>query len=164
MTDENKAKTLENIESMEPFSSTNMWHGIRDGLGLFSEAEGGSTGRVPALLVLTDGMPNYMCPPKGYVPMLRSMEPLPATIHTFGFGYELRSGLLKSIAEVGGGNYSFIPDAGMLVSPGAQMSRFRKTNKRRVLSLSMLLLISSRPLPTTPSCASHIRVISNSRR
>jgi hypothetical protein len=44
------------------------------------------------------------------------MEPLPATIHTFGFGYELRSGLLKSVAEVGGGNYAFIPDAGMIVS------------------------------------------------
>ncbi|KAH6842661.1 hint-domain-containing protein [Chaetomium sp. MPI-CAGE-AT-0009] len=114
---ENKAKARENIEKMQPFSATNMWHGIRDGLGLFSEADDGqpgSSGRVPALLVLTDGMPNHMCPPKGYVPMLRSMGPLPATIHTFGFGYELRSGLLKSIAEVGGGNYSFIPDAGML--------------------------------------------------
>jgi len=45
------------------------------------------------------------------------MGPLPATIHTFGFGYELRSDLLKSIAEVGGGNYSFISDAGMIVGP-----------------------------------------------
>lgn len=44
------------------------------------------------------------------------MEQLPASIHTFGFGYNLRSGLLKSIAEFGGGNYSFIPDAGMIVS------------------------------------------------
>lgn len=42
------------------------------------------------------------------------MMPLPATIHTFGFGYSLRSGLLKSIAEIGGGNYAFIPDAGMI--------------------------------------------------
>lgn len=42
------------------------------------------------------------------------MGVLPASIHTFGFGYELRSGLLKSIAEVGGGNYAFIPDAGMI--------------------------------------------------
>lgn len=42
------------------------------------------------------------------------MMPLPATIHTFGFGYNLRSGLLKSIAEIGGGNYGFIPDAGMI--------------------------------------------------
>jgi hypothetical protein len=42
------------------------------------------------------------------------MEQLPATLHTFGFGYSLRSGLLKSIAEIGGGNYAFIPDAGMI--------------------------------------------------
>jgi hypothetical protein len=42
------------------------------------------------------------------------MGPLPASIHTFGFGYSLRSGLLKSIAEIGGGNYAFIPDAGMI--------------------------------------------------
>lgn len=43
------------------------------------------------------------------------MGPLPAAIHTFGFGNDIKSGLLKSIAEVGGGNYSFIPDAGMVV-------------------------------------------------
>ena len=40
--------------------------------------------------------------------------PLPASIHTFGFGYQLRSGLLRSIAEIGAGNYAFIPDAGMV--------------------------------------------------
>ncbi|KAK4033304.1 hint-domain-containing protein [Parachaetomium inaequale] len=117
MTDENKAETLKKIDSMQPLNLTNLWHGIRDGLGLFLEGEDGqpgSTGRVPALLVLTDGVPTYMCPPRGYIPQLRTMEPLPATIHTFGFGYSLKSGLLKSIAEIGGGNYSFIPDAGML--------------------------------------------------
>jgi hypothetical protein len=43
------------------------------------------------------------------------MGRLPATLHTFGFGFNLRSGLLKSIAEIGGGTYSFIPDAGMIV-------------------------------------------------
>jgi hypothetical protein len=42
------------------------------------------------------------------------MLPLPAPIHTFGFGYSLRSGLLKSIAEIGNGSYAFIPDAGMI--------------------------------------------------
>ncbi|KXX78807.1 Inter-alpha-trypsin inhibitor heavy chain H3 [Madurella mycetomatis] len=114
MTASNKANTLEKIEGMRPLDLTNLWHGIRDGLGLFNTGEEDRGGRVPALLVLTDGMPNYMCPPRGYIPKLRAMEPLPATIHTFGFGYQLRSGLLKSIAEVGGGNYSFIPDAGMI--------------------------------------------------
>lgn len=54
------------------------------------------------------------CPQQGYVPKLNSYKPLPASIHTFGFGYSLRSGLLKSIAEAGGGNYGFIPDAGMI--------------------------------------------------
>lgn len=54
------------------------------------------------------------CPPAGYIPKLRAKLPLPATIHTFGFGYHLRSGLLKSIAEIGSGNYAFIPDAGMI--------------------------------------------------
>jgi Mg-chelatase subunit ChlD len=127
MTAESKAASVEKIERMKPLDMTNLWHGIRDGLGLFREPESksdddppgsisGPTGRVPALLVLTDGIPNHMCPPQGYVPKLQKMGPLRATIHTFGFGYRLESGLLKSVAEVGGGNYSFIPDAGMLVS------------------------------------------------
>ncbi|KAK3303170.1 hint-domain-containing protein [Chaetomium strumarium] len=119
MTAESKAAAVEKIERMKPLDMTNLWHGIRDGLDLFRESKSkdnppGSGGRVPALLVLTDGIPNHMCPPQGYVPKLQKMGPLPATIHTFGFGYRLESGLLKSVAEAGGGNYSFIPDAGML--------------------------------------------------
>jgi len=58
----------------------------------------------------------FRCPQKGYVPKLRDAGELPTTIHTFGFGYNLNSGLLKSIAEIGGGNYAFIPDAGLIVS------------------------------------------------
>ncbi|KAK3381916.1 hint-domain-containing protein [Podospora didyma] len=111
MNKENKKKTIKNIDSMKATGITNLWGGLLEGLKLFDKA--GSNGRVPALMVLTDGVPNHMCPKQGYVPKLRKME-LPATIHTFGFGYTLRSGLLKSIAEIGGGNYSFIPDAGMI--------------------------------------------------
>jgi hypothetical protein len=62
-----------------------------------------------------------MCPKQGYVPKLHQVledqqaqkKQLPS-IHTFGFGYSIRSGLLQSIAEVGVGTYSFIPDAGMI--------------------------------------------------
>ncbi|GME60439.1 hypothetical protein PAAG_11560 [Neofusicoccum parvum] len=36
------------------------------------------------------------------------------TVHTIGFGYEIRSGLLQGIAEAAGGNYAFIPDSGMI--------------------------------------------------
>ncbi|KAI0377371.1 hint-domain-containing protein [Hypomontagnella monticulosa] len=113
MTHENKKLTDSNIERMKPESVTNLWHGIQKGVGLFDGEE--NTGRVPAVMILTDGLPNYMCPAQGYVPKITSTwEILPATLHTFGFSSEIRSGLLKSIAEIGGGNYAFIPDAGMI--------------------------------------------------
>lgn len=162
MTPENKAKTLKKIDKMQPTNMTNLWHGVRDGLSLFQDQDDTQSagGSVRALLVLTDGMPNHMCPQQGYVPKLRAMGPLPATIHTFGFGYELRSGLLKSIAEVGGGNYAFIPDAGMLVScfllrlVASQLSFLRPCavlTPHRAPCLSMPWPISSRPSPPTPS-------------
>ncbi|KAM3559624.1 hypothetical protein ARSEF4850_004047 [Beauveria asiatica] len=112
MTEENKRLSRDNINSMEPNDATNLWHGILTGLKQFEKVN--SDGKVPAVMVLTDGMPNHMCPPAGYTPELRAKLPLPATIYTFGFGYQLRSGLLKYIAEIGSGNYSFIPDAGMI--------------------------------------------------
>ncbi|EHY59742.1 hypothetical protein HRR83_008277 [Exophiala dermatitidis] len=62
-----------------------------------------------------------MCPPQGYAaalgPRLSAMakdRPSTPAIHTFGFGYKIESHLMQSIAEVGNGNYSFIPDAGMI--------------------------------------------------
>lgn len=117
MTPVNKEAARKNIKHIKKQDATNLWHGLLDGIKLFKEAdedEAGASHRVPALMVLTDGKPNFMCPPAGYIPKLRAMLPLPASIHTFGFGYNLRSGLLKSIAEIGGGNYAFIPDAGMI--------------------------------------------------
>ncbi|KAI1098165.1 hint-domain-containing protein [Jackrogersella minutella] len=113
MTPSNKKIAESNIEAMTPDSLTNLWHGMQKGINLFEGEE--DTGRVPAVMILTDGQPNFMCPAQGYVPKMRGVwESLPATIHTFGFGYDIRSGLLKSIAEIGGGNYAFIPDAGMI--------------------------------------------------
>ncbi|CAM1502407.1 Fc.00g043910.m01.CDS01 [Cosmosporella sp. VM-42] len=112
MTDHNKDLARKNVAGMQVKDATNLWHGILEGIKLFKDVN--TSGKVPAIMVLTDGMPNHMCPPVGYVPKIRSMGPLPASLHTFGFGYRLRSGLLKSIAEIGGGNYAFIPDAGMI--------------------------------------------------
>lgn len=112
MTDANKEAAKAKVEAMSLESCTNLWHGLRDGIKLFKDEA--NTGRVPAVMVLTDGVPNHMCPPQGYVPALNAMGGIVPSIHTFGFGYTLRSGLLKSIAEFGGGNYAFIPDAGMI--------------------------------------------------
>lgn len=127
MTDANKDHARAKIKSMVPRDATNLWQGLLEGIKLFN---GLQSDNVPAVMILTDGMPNHMYatpnrfphslthylrnPAAGFVPKIRAMGPLPASIHTFGFGYYLRSGLLKSIAEIGGGNYAFIPDAGMI--------------------------------------------------
>ena len=102
MTLENKAIAAANIDALQPDSMTNLWHGILESIKAFDGDERSNC--VPAIMVLTDGLPNHMCPNQGYVRKIRSYK-LPASLHTFGFGFSLRSGLLKSIAEVGGGNY-----------------------------------------------------------
>lgn len=56
MTPENKKLTDANIERMKTDSATNLWHGIQKGVGLFDGEE--NTGRVPAVMILTDGQPN----------------------------------------------------------------------------------------------------------
>ncbi|GAP93293.1 putative u-box domain-containing protein [Rosellinia necatrix] len=112
MTPAHKKMADANIGNMKTVGSTNLWDGIRNGIELFRSGE--ADGRVPALMVLTDGQPNIGDPAQGYVKKLRSLAPLPAIINTFGFGYNIRAGLLKSIVEVGNGNYAFIPDAGMI--------------------------------------------------
>ena len=62
-------------------------------------------------------MPNVV-PPRGHIPMFKQyLEAHPQTrfnVSTFGFGYSLDSKLLSEIADVGGGSYGFIPDAGMV--------------------------------------------------
>lgn len=119
MTPENKGETAQRISSIRAGSYTNLWAGIRTGLTLFEKTK--HVGNFQGLYVLTDGMPNHMCPQQGYVaklgPMLSSLSekiPTVPTIHTFGFGYGIRSALMQSIAEIGNGSYSFIPDVGMI--------------------------------------------------
>lgn len=60
MTPENKMKTEKNIEKMKTKDITNLWHGIQEGLKLFNPDDKLSKGKVPAVMVLTDGMPNHM--------------------------------------------------------------------------------------------------------
>ncbi|KAJ9643331.1 hypothetical protein H2204_002227 [Knufia peltigerae] len=119
MTREHKRETVKRVTSIRCGGSTNLWAGIRTGLNLFEKTN--HVGNFQGLYVLTDGMPNHMCPQQGYVaklePILSSLSekiPTVPTIHTFGFGYGIRSALMQSIAETGNGNYSFIPDVGMI--------------------------------------------------
>ena len=110
MNKKGKKDTLAKIEGLVHEGSTNLWSGIKTGLSVFENAS--INNNVQGMFVLTDGMPNHMCPPQGYVtklkPMLASMAASRSqvpSIHTFGFGYDMRSDLMQSIAEVGNGNY-----------------------------------------------------------
>ncbi|KAL2444739.1 hypothetical protein ABEF95_017203 [Exophiala dermatitidis] len=119
MTPAGKRGTSKRIDLLRTDSHTNLWAGTCRGLELFGQAD--AIGNLQGLFILTDGMPNHLCPPQGYAaalgPRLSAVakdRPSTPTIHTFGFGYKIESHLMQSIAEVGNGNYSFIPDAGMI--------------------------------------------------
>ena len=58
MTPANKKLANKNVASMQVQDATNLWHGILEGLKLFKDMN--TNGKVPALMVLTDGMPNHM--------------------------------------------------------------------------------------------------------
>ncbi|KIV95477.1 hypothetical protein PV10_03130 [Exophiala mesophila] len=119
MTPQAKDRTMKKIEALYEETATNLWSGIRTGWSLFKESK--PVNNVQGMFVLTDGMPNHMCPRQGYATKIQEMLAKTAlnrvclpTIHTFGFGYEMRSELMTTIAEVGNGSYAFIPDAGMI--------------------------------------------------
>ena len=64
MSASDKKKTKQRIEALREDSCTNLWAGIRTGLELFSKTE--LVDNIQGLYVLTDGMPNHMCPKQGY--------------------------------------------------------------------------------------------------
>ncbi|KRX09154.1 hypothetical protein PPERSA_08870 [Pseudocohnilembus persalinus] len=107
----NQAQT--SVEALNLGGCTNLWDGLKTGLDLIRD---GSINKNTAVMVFTDGVPN-VDPPRGYIPTLQKYldeHGQICQIHTFGFGYSLNSKLLNQISQVGNGNYSFIPDAGMV--------------------------------------------------
>lgn len=108
MSDSNKAKALEVLDKMETCGQTNIWDGLYWGMRQVQKSSGMS-----AVFLLTDGIPNIE-PPQGYSKVFSSFEKKysrKCMINTFGFGYELNSDLLKELAHMGEGSFSFIPDA-----------------------------------------------------
>jgi len=59
----NKENTGMKLENLKPDGCTNLWAGIQQGLKLFNTNP--LAGNTPALMVLTDGVPNHM-----YVPLI----------------------------------------------------------------------------------------------
>lgn len=116
LTAEGKATVADATRSLEPCGSTNLWDGLQLGLRQFQEAGAGAFAgqpRLSHLMLLTDGCPNVV-PPRGHEAMLERFldeHGQVAATSMFGFGYSLDSQLLAALASMGGGQYSFIPDA-----------------------------------------------------
>lgn len=67
------------------------------------------------VILLTDGEPTEE-PPRGTLHAFRHrLSPQkPYTVHTFGYGYGLKPGLLEGLAAASGGVYGYVPDMTMI--------------------------------------------------
>ena len=102
------------IDDLQPTNTTNIWDALRLGIEITNNPE--FKNKNISLLLFTDGVPNNN-PPRGIINSLEKLVDKTSrdyVINTFGFGYELDSSLLRQIADIGKGSYSFIPDATMV--------------------------------------------------
>jgi Mg-chelatase subunit ChlD len=116
MNEAGRALARAELDKATPLARTNIWDGLQTAMDLLTKEP---SGRNASVMLLTDGQPN-LNPPRGIMPTLRQYNdrlttPAAFTVNTFGFGYELDSGLLTEIADAcNGGLYVFIPDSGLV--------------------------------------------------
>jgi len=111
-----RTSTQGQLDTLAAGGMTNLWDGLK--MGIETLKKGYQAGRLQHVMLFTDGLPNFS-PPRGIIPMIKKMKDkeggrLPCSVNTFGFGYELDSKLLSELAIEGEGQYSFIPDAGLI--------------------------------------------------
>lgn len=115
MNDSGKNQAESSINHLHTEGQTNIWDGLNKALDICRLNK--TDGRNDKVILLTDGQPNVV-PPRGHVGMLNKYKDqhaeLPASIDTFGFGYNLDSKDLNSISVTTNGNYGFIPDSSMV--------------------------------------------------
>lgn len=108
--DENgKRIALTALNSISPGGMTNLWDGLDISL---QEMDNISNDSNSFTLLFTDGEPNVN-PVRGIMNefLIRNLKyPLKTTVHTFGYGYQLDSVLLRDIAEKSGSLFGHIPD------------------------------------------------------
>eukprot|EP00927_Polykrikos_kofoidii_P032331 TRINITY_DN2757_c1_g2_i2.p1 TRINITY_DN2757_c1_g2~~TRINITY_DN2757_c1_g2_i2.p1 ORF type:complete len:693 (+),score=114.57 TRINITY_DN2757_c1_g2_i2:49-2127(+) len=137
MTEDARKHAVQQLDTMQAQGGTHIWRGLETALSELARES--AAGRFAHVLLLTDGQSSE---PATIVPKVKSMLPTvrSCTISTFGFGYGIESMLLCDLAEVGGGAYSFIPDAGFVGTAFVHMmSRCLVTMARdAVLELEVL--------------------------
>ena len=115
MDDIGKNQAEKSIKDLHTEGQTNIWDGLNKALDICRLNK--TDGRNDKIILLTDGQPNLV-PPRGHIGMLNKYKDqygeLPASIDTFGFGYNLDSKDLNNISISTNGNYGFIPDSSMV--------------------------------------------------
>jgi len=111
------AKTCES--RIKPSGGTNIWGGLLAALTVAARTPDENN----VIIFQTDGEPDpTYTPGRGIIPTFRRWREdnprVRVTVNTIGYGYgeRLDTPLLREIAEVGGGVYSYVPDAGMVGS------------------------------------------------
>lgn len=106
MTPENKPSALRLLETLKPNDKSNLWSGLLQAIKTAS-------GKAADVLVLTDSVPDIH-PPRGeaesFIRLKQKHLQWRCRVSTFGFGYNIDSQLLYSLASEGDGQYCFVPD------------------------------------------------------
>ena len=107
MTVGNQKKAIAQIEDVHTRGATDIYSAVEKAVQMMESRDDKS--RNPAIMLFTDGQPNRS-PPDGEIAALRKLN-TKCPIHTYGFGYNLNSGLLYEMAQISSGMNCFIPDA-----------------------------------------------------
>jgi len=109
MTADGKLVAKQKADEMKADGGTIMYSGIAKGF----EALKNITGR-KSILFMTDGEPTdgYACVTM-FDECKKSQRSSVPRVHTFGFGSNLKPGLLPKLAKIGNGINAFIPDSGL---------------------------------------------------
>lgn len=111
---ENKSHVLNLLNNIETTGCTNIHNGLKCGLNILSEAYEQTSEEYRRksnmnLLLFTDGCPTNSLMSESYKNLIKEYCS-DITIHTFGFGTDLRVNLMSDIAKFGNGRYSYIND------------------------------------------------------
>jgi len=115
MTDEAKSIVINVLDQLQPENSTNIWDGVYEALEMAKKYN--IKTQHQSILLLTDGEPNIF-PPAGMIPQLEKYKKLNksqiAQINTFAIGKHIDTPLLDQYAQIGHGQYCFIPCPGFI--------------------------------------------------
>ena len=112
----NKKNTFKVLDTLRTGGITNMWKGMTKAFEIANNSYVDT--HETSILLFTDGIPSDT-PSRGYEGALKqyfreNSDVKNVPIHTFGFGYSLKSDILDSISHFSKGIYAFIPDPSMI--------------------------------------------------